>query len=149
MTQSSVLKEEPKSWLDKLIAAYQEGCSDVEVCSRLKITQSHFKTMYDENPKVRELVDFGRSLSYAWWMEQARLGLYNKTLNVNLWQFVMKNRFGWADKIETTNGIPDDLANLDAVRAELESKLPGLLKALRPGLTDAAILKQLGLDNGA
>lgn len=132
------------AWPEKLLACYELGASDVEVCKELKITLKQFNENYAKNPKFTELVDFGRNLSHSWWMEQCRRGLFDKTMNVALWQFVMKNRFGWADKIETTNGYREDL-NLDDVRSKLQAEMPKLLKALYPDVQEAKLLEMVSI----
>jgi hypothetical protein len=131
------------SWIDRVIACYEAGGSDVEVCKVLKSTIPKFNELYRKDAKFAELVDYGRMMSHAWWMEQARMGLKDKSMNVPLWSFVMKNRFGWADKTENVERLPDHMADLDSVKAKLMEVLPGLLKHLNPSATESQILKEL------
>ena len=130
-------------WIEATMDTYRAGGSDVEVCKAIKTTLKKFNEMVASNDKFAELVEYGRLLSEAWWMEQARYSLTNKQFNTPLWAFYMKNKFGWADKTENIERLPDELANLDAVKEKLTKGLPKLLKQLRPDLTAAQVLKEL------
>jgi hypothetical protein len=137
----------PSDWIELTMETYRAGGSDVEVCKAIKTTLKKFNEMVANNPKFAELVEYGRLLSEAWWMEQARFALTNKQFNTPLWAFYMKNKFGWADKTENVERLPDELANVDAVRDKLMKGLPKLLKTLRPELTEAQVLQELSGDN--
>lgn len=130
------------NWVETMMNVYQEGGSDVEVCKALRCSLRKYNEQCNSNQKFSELVEYGRLLSQAWWMEQARHALKNRQFNTTLWAFVMKNRFGWADKTENVDKILE-VGNLDEQRAKLEKMLPELMKRLRPDLTEAGVLKEL------
>ncbi len=137
-------RSEPTAdWIETTMNVYRDGGSDIEVCKAIKVTMRKFNEMVANNAKFAEFVEYGRLLSEAWWMEQARYALTNKQFNTPLWAFYMKNKFGWADKTENLERLPDELANVDAVKAKLLAGLPKLLKTLKPDLTQAQILKEL------
>jgi hypothetical protein len=127
-------------WVKVLTDSYKEGFSDVEVCRELRITMKQFTSMYDKNDKFAELVDFGRMLSHAWWMEKARKNLNMRDFNTSLYVMVMKNRYGWAEKLEASQVDSSDLQSVRELRARLEKELPKLVKSLTPSLTDASLL---------
>lgn len=107
---------------------YSEGGSDVEVAKILNITIGRFFQLYEETPTFADFVDKGRTLSQAWWYETGRKALFTKEFNPGLYNFVMKNRFGWADKVESTDATNKDPVNLDQMRGQLNSALVRLGK---------------------
>lgn len=103
--------------------AYEEGAADVEIARLLDITIADFYRLEEENPAFAKFVEKGRTLSQAWWYEKARKGLFTKEFNTALWNFNMKNRFGWADKIDTSDTTDKDPVNLDQAKSQLQSAL--------------------------
>lgn len=129
-----------KPWTEVLKEEYENGASDVEVCKALRITTGRFEEMMKEDPRFKKLVQYGRTLSQAWWMEKARTALYNKSFNSGMWAMVMKNRFGWSEKAAGETDVPDNQRNMEEVRAQMAKILPKILKEFSPELTDAALL---------
>lgn len=117
-----------KTWFETVLYEYEQGSSDVEVCQVMKTTLPKFRALYEKDPSFKQLVDYGRTVSEAWWLRQARTQLTLKGFNTSLWYAVMKNRYGWSDKTEMINGIPDELTNLDAIRAKILEKMPEFAK---------------------
>lgn len=113
-------------WARKLISYYEAGYSDAEVAAELKITIKEFNKQLAENPGFNKLVQFGRTLSTAFWEGLARKNIVNKQFNTPLYNFYMKNKYGWADKIETSNSNDNTNMNMDALKAELARKLKKL-----------------------
>lgn len=117
---------------------YAEGAHDVEIAKELGITIAQFLEMEKDYPEFADFVAKGRTLSQAWWVATARKQLFNKDLNTGLFNFNMKNRFGWADKLDTTTNTDESHAgDADALRAavlraakKLGKKHPDLLKDL-------------------
>lgn len=101
---------------------YEDGAFDPEIARELGVTLVRFHKMYDEQPAFKEFVDMGRTLSTAYWYQKARHGLNDKTFNVNLWTFVMKNQYGWADKVETASKDAET-QDLDTLRGQLAKQL--------------------------
>lgn len=128
-----------KDWAKQLIALYADGCSDVEVAAELKITiKEYYKTVQD-NPTFGKLVEYGRTLSQAFWEGQARKNLNNKTFNTSLWSFFMKNKFGWAEKSESVAQNENLNTNLDSLRQQVENEVNRFIKKNKPELTDAKL----------
>lgn len=113
-------------WARKLTDYYAQGYSDAEVAAELKITIKDFNKHLAENPGFSKLVNFGRTLSTAFWEGLARKNIANKQFNTPLYNFYMKNKYGWADKIETSNTNDNTNMNMDALKAELARKLKKL-----------------------
>lgn len=78
-----------------------------------------FFEMERDLPAFAAFAEKGRTLSQAWWVYQARRNLFNKDFNTTLFNFNMKNRFGWADKVETTDKSADEVRNTDQLKSEL------------------------------
>lgn len=116
------------SWAKELIEYYRNGYSDAEVAAAMNISMRQFNTMLTDNPTFSKLVEFGRTLALAWWEGQARKNLGNKQFNTPLWVFTMKNKYGWADKVETTNTSENVNYDLDTLRSEIDRKVKRLLK---------------------
>lgn len=108
--------------------AYEEGASDVEVAKVLKVTITRFHQMCEEIPDFAAFVDQGRTLSQAWWVEKARKNLWNKDFNTSLWNFNMKNRYGWADKIDTADKTSDENLNIDQIKGQVSAQIQRLAK---------------------
>lgn len=128
-----------KEWAKTLIALYSDGCSDAEVAAELKITIKEYYTQVRDNPAFGKLVEYGRTLSQAFWEGQARKNLTNKTFNTSLWSFFMKNKFGWAEKSESVAQTENLNTNLDALKQQVENEVNRFIKKNSPELTDAKL----------
>lgn len=94
----------PKGWEETVAKAYAEGYSDTEVKALLRMTNGIWDSLYNDpvESSFRQIVEFGRTLSKAWWIGKARKNIENRQFNAALWYMVMKNQFGWSDKTTTT-----------------------------------------------
>ena len=92
----------------------------------MNITFREFNAMLSDNPTFAKLVEFGRTLSAAYWEGLARTNIKNKTFNTPLYNFYMKNKFGWADKIETTNANENTNLSLDQLQDKINQQLKKL-----------------------
>lgn len=125
-----------KAWAKELVSLYETGASDAEVAANLQITIKDFYKELD-NPVFSQLVEYGRTLSQAYWEKQARLNLNNKQFNTSLWAFWMKNKFGWADKTESINLNDNTTTDLDTLRGQVMKDVAKFIKDNSPELTDA------------
>lgn len=119
-----------KELLDEARALYEGGAFDVEVAKHLGITLKRFNELYDTVVAFQEFVDMGRTLCMAYWYQLGRLGSSGalKGFVPGAWSFVMKNQFGWADKIDSTQQQIED-TNLDDLRAKIRKGMKDLAKA--------------------
>ena len=113
-------------WAAQIVEYYRQGYSDMEVAAALNITRREFNQMLSDNPTFLKIVDFGRTLSAAYWESLARTNVKNKTFNTPLYNFYMKNKFGWADKIETTNANENTNLSLDQLQDKINQQLKKL-----------------------
>lgn len=135
-----------KALLDLAKEAYENGASDVEVAKVLKVTIARFHQMCEEIPDFAKFVENGRTLSQAWWVEKARANLWNKDFNTSLWNFNMKNRYGWADKIDTADKTDTENVNLDQVKGHVAAQIRRLAKEQPDLLGGAHLLNNKDLD---
>jgi hypothetical protein len=114
----------PPNIYDQVEFAYENGSSDIEVCKILKIRMRDFEQRYQTNQAFREVIDTGRMMRRAYWMQQGRENLFNPKFNRNLWLDFMKNEFGWADKSEVVT------TEREKTMEELKLELGPMLKRL-------------------
>lgn len=124
-----------------LLKKYEMGASDVEIARALKITIARFYKLCEEVPEFNDFAERGRTLAQAWWYEKGRTNLWNKNFNTALYNFNMKNRHGWADKVDTNDTTDKDPVNLDQAKAQLAIALKALGKK-NPELLSGANLEQ-------
>lgn len=130
-----------KQWISDVVEAYEGGASDPEILKIMRVTQPTFDKYYDEVPAFREVVDLGRAMAKAWWMEQGRANISNTKFNTTLWAFHMKNLYGWADKTESVNTNENyEGMDLNQIEGILRKKLPGMYKMLQPDMTNAEVV---------
>lgn len=110
---------------------YAAGADDIEIMAILNLSRADFQRYYDSEPKFKRIVDIGRMKSSAFWRGVARKHLFNKSLNIPVWTFVMKNREGWAEKSEQiTNDVPAQQKSLDELRTQIVAELPEIVDKL-------------------
>lgn len=119
-----------KALLDEARALYEGGAFDVEVAKHLNITIKRFNELYDTQPTFSEFVDMGRTLCMAYWYSMGRHGASGviKGFVPGAWSFIMKNQFGWADKVESVQQNIEN-ENLDDLRAKIRKGMKDLAKA--------------------
>lgn len=127
----------------QIIDLYEMGYSDAEVAATLRITIKEYYRTIKDNTAFATLVDLGRTLSLAFWESQPRKNLLTKGFNSSLYAFYMKNKFNWADKVESTTTSENTNINLDDLRTQVMSKLRQFEKQNSPEITDAESLLTL------
>jgi len=117
MSQSP--QKSPNKW-DEVLDLYEQGASDVEICKLLGITRSRFDRMYADSEAFANLIDHGRTIAHAWYMETLRKSFTKQGFNTALFNFAMKNMYGWKDKVETSQDGTGDIS-ADQLRSEFSS----------------------------
>lgn len=140
LMERAMTTEKAPSKLDVCRELYAEGAFDPTIAAELGLTIKKFEELLAANPGFSEFVEMGRTLSMAWWYDLARRNVKNKTFNSATWSLVMKNQFGWADKVETKQ---EDMKLLDA--GQLRSLLGQKLKELKKSSPE--LVKQLEASN--
>lgn len=116
---SQTAKTERSKW-DDVLDLYEQGASDIEICKLLGVTRSRFDKMYSESEAFANLVDHGRTVAQAWYMETMRKHFTKPGFNTALFNFAMKNMYGWKDKVETSQDGTGDIS-ADQLRSEFAS----------------------------
>jgi len=91
-----------------MLSMYKEGASDTEVRAELKMTYKFWKLLLMTDVSFEDIVQFGKTLSKAWWMKQGRLNLTTQGFNANLYKINMQNRFNWNDKVSTSDETDEE-----------------------------------------
>lgn len=113
---------------NKIRTMYEQGAGDPEVARELNISMRRFYELVENTPAFSEFVEMGRTLAMAWWYEKGRTGLFAEKFNTSLYNMNMKNRFGWADKVDTNTTGSEAPANADQLKSQLAVALKRLLK---------------------
>lgn len=121
------MSQNPPNW-QALIEEYEQGASDVEIAKLLKITIVRFYDLIQESPAFAEFVERGRTVARAWWESAGRKNLWNKEFNTSLWNFNMKNRYGWADKMDTNDMTDKAPVDRDQAVSQLQQAIKQLAK---------------------
>lgn len=128
--------QDNRDWATQILDMYSEGNFDVEVAAKLNVPVKELYRQMDSNAGFKRLVEHGRTLCEAFWVNQARRNLNNKTFNATTWMFVMKNKFNWADKTEQLTTDAQGNVNVDELRQQLEREVGKYLKQYQPEMTD-------------
>lgn len=137
MAKPAGVVSDGNDWARMLIQMYTDGYSDAEVAAGLKVTIAEFYNQIGENNAFAKLVEFGRTLALAFWEKQARVNIHNKQFNTPLFNFYMKNKHGWADKIDTTAQTDVTTYDLDDLRGKMAKEVEKFVRQHSPELTDA------------
>lgn len=124
-------------WSRKVVSLYEEGASDAEVAASLRVPIRAFHKRIQESTAFADLIEFGRTLSLAYWEGLARKNVGNKSFNTSLFTIYMKNRHGWADKVETSGTSETVNYNVDEMREKALSMVEKFIKKNTPELTEA------------
>lgn len=122
------MADKTPQWQTELTELYGSGGGDAEAAVILKITTRRFEQLYLEQPAFAEIIDMCRTLSRAWWDSLPRKNLWNKDFNAPLYNFNMKNRFGWADKSEIREERDAKNMDISELRSRIIKQMPHLLQ---------------------
>jgi len=124
----TTIKDLPDDWESLICDAGQEGASIVEMRCVLGIGDSAWETLLEDSEEFRLAVKKAQMLCQVWWERHGRSMTKGESMgNATVWIFNMKNRFGWADKLETKNNhdVKVDTAK-DLTDDELNAELAKL-----------------------
>lgn len=133
-------KVDAKDW-QKVEELYELGGSDVEAAKLLGMTKAQFESSYKNVPAFQEFIDLCRTKAEAYFNRVARDSIFSKDINTTLLQFVLKNRIGWADRVDTTNRN-EEIGEASAAKQEL-GKLMKKLAEKDPALASQIVLEEI------
>lgn len=128
------MNQRTEDWTSNILEWYAGGDFDVEVAAKLDVSIAEYYRQMNENPAFGRLVQFGRTLSEAFWVNKAKTNMNNKTFNATTWMFVMKNKFNWAEKTEQANVDINPSMNADELRERVMTEAKKLLGRYEPEL---------------
>jgi hypothetical protein len=106
------LKDLPENWEKDILELAKKGGSIVEIAVLLEISRDTFYALSERDEYFSDTVKKCKQLSEAWWVKKGRTELDNKDFSFTGWYMNMKNRFGWADKVEQKTDIRASIADL-------------------------------------
>lgn len=85
---------------------FKNGESVAEVCAMLGMSKDSFYQMVEISPLFSDSYARGKDLAEAWWSKLGRAGASGKVkINSAVYNFSMKNKFKWVDRVETTGAL--------------------------------------------
>lgn len=106
------LNDLPENWESEIVDLAKKGGSIVEIAVLLGISRDTFYALSERDEIFSDTVKKCKQLSEAWWLKKGRTELDNKDFSFTGWYMNMKNRFGWADKVEQKTDIRASIADL-------------------------------------
>lgn len=104
MKAKELIGKLPEGWQEEFLTLYNNGAGDFEVMRDFAITPKAWRLLYNNisDPEFKEVVDYGHALCRAWWESEGRKALRDRQFNTRLYDLTMQNRFGWAERSEST-----------------------------------------------
>jgi hypothetical protein len=91
----------PDNWRDILLAVGKDGGSIAEMVAAIGLTQTSWTTLKKDDQEFSDYVDDCLLHAQVWWEKHGRkMASGQAEGNAPTWIFNMKNRFGWADKVQ-------------------------------------------------
>jgi hypothetical protein len=106
-------------WEEHMLQIYASGKFDVNAMVGIRVTKRRFEDLYNSDDTFKMLVEYGRTLSEAYWHAIPSDNILNRNVNATLFSMVMKNKFGWAEKTEIK--ATKDISEMS--KEELEAEL--------------------------
>ena len=112
-------------YCERVVQLMSKGWSKEEVVydpeEGLGICYQTFLNWQDEHPEFKQAVAMGERASAAWWSKTGRTAVLGGIdgFNSATWIFNMKNRFGWADKVEQKQDHTSSDGSMSPTRVEL------------------------------
>lgn len=115
-----------------LIKMLGDGHDVTEFCKYADISKSTFYLWCEQHEGFRLAYDIAKTHSEAFYFGTGRDNLYNKaTFNVQVWNRIMSNRFGWSDKVVQEVDLNDDRKIEKMSEEELDKAIKALESELK------------------
>jgi hypothetical protein len=111
--QNLLAKDEIPDWILKntlydpakhpmqFIIKSKEGKSEVEIAAEFGVGVSTVRGWTEQYLEMHHAYEIGKAAYEAWWLEEGRNNLDNRTYNIGLYKFLTGNKLGYSDKIES------------------------------------------------
>ena len=100
-------KDLPSGWVDTCIELAKNGKGKTHMAKALGISRQHLYDLLKEDQEFIDSMELCFQEYEIWWDNVGQEGMFmggkDNPFNGALWSFQMKNRFGWADKLESKN----------------------------------------------
>jgi len=113
-------------YCETVVQLMAKGWSKEEVCYNIEdgglgVCYQTFLNWQDQHEEFKEAVREGDRASSAWWNRTGRTAVLGGIdgFNATAWIFNMKNRFGWADKVEQKTDHSSTDGSMSPTRIEL------------------------------
>jgi len=81
----------------------RNGMSDVEIAAEFGISVYTLREWSEKYLEFNTAFEVGKALHEAWWLQEGKNNLDNRSYNVGLYKFLTGNKLGYSDKIESKN----------------------------------------------
>lgn len=126
-----------------MMALYEEGGSDKEVMKLLRILPKDFEKKLLQDKDFRQLVEWGRIASEAWWLKLGRDCARTKgSGEYNFWALNMDHRFGWK-KTSAVTVEEKEVEDPKALIKDLNSRFRKISRHIKP---EAALGEEFDTD---
>jgi hypothetical protein len=92
----------PAKHIPRYLIMSKEGYSDVEIAADFCVTLQTLKRWAERYPEFGEVMDVGKTLYEAWWLQKGRRNLGNRDFQVGLFKFITGQKLGYTEKIDAS-----------------------------------------------
>jgi len=116
-----------------VIEKMRKGDSVVSCCAEIGITKDTFYRWVKEQPEFSDAYRMGMVYAESWWEAIGKAGALGMEVGKNgrvqpgIYAFFMKNRFGWADRVEQIVPETDEAIAAALSPAERDRRIMELL----------------------
>lgn len=118
-----------ETWMPQMLSLYEQGMSDLEVATEMKIQMKAFNRLCEISDVFHEAVEYGRQASQAFWYAEMRKGVKKSYgLDPSIAKFLMVNKYKWKDKADDDSGIKklQDALSLEDMKRKIIDKFKRL-----------------------
>ena len=125
-----------KKYCKIVLEKMKRGDSVVSCCAEIGISRDTFYNWVKDHPEFSDTWERGMVLAESWWENIGRMGAMGLEISTNgktgrvnpsIFSFFMKNRFGWADRVEQVVDATVKTKAADMSPEERDSRLEELL----------------------
>lgn len=103
------LNDLPNNWKQLMLDSANDGGGRAEWQAILGISNNTWDGWMRNLEEFKVAVEEAKTLCQVWWEKQGRRLVTGANGNGTIWAINMKNRFGWGNKTNMSNGIEDPI----------------------------------------